>query len=74
MMPLSPRERAVLALADEGKAYKEIASELNISVNTVRTYARNILVKTMATCMSHAAFRIGGARIPAAPVPRRRGG
>jgi RNA polymerase sigma-70 factor, Bacteroides expansion family 1 len=36
---LSPQERAVLnAIVVENKRYKEVAEEMNISVNTVKTY------------------------------------
>lgn len=55
-MPLSPQETQVLALADQGKSYKEISAELNISVHTVKTYAQRIILKTMATCLDHAAY------------------
>lgn len=63
VMPLSPTERKVLALFDQGKSYKEIGFKLHISVNTVRTHGRRIVVKTMAVCLREAAFRIGGRRI-----------
>ena len=55
-MPLSPKETQVLALADQGKTYKEISVELDISVNTVKTHAQRIIVKTMATCLDNAAY------------------
>lgn len=55
-MPLSPQETQVLALADQGKSYKEISAELHISVHTVKTYAQRIIVKTMATCLDNAAY------------------
>lgn len=42
---LSDREQAVLALLAHGRLYKEIAVELGISVNTVRTYLRRIYEK-----------------------------
>lgn len=63
-MPLSPTEQKVLALADQGKSYKEISSELDISVNTVNTYVARILAKTLpARCLAQAAFIRGGRRI-----------
>jgi len=65
MCPLSPREAEILRLGDEGKSLKEIAAGFGCSVNTVKTHAHRILIKTAATRLSHAAFRIGGARIPA---------
>lgn len=64
-MPLSPRESLVLALYDQGKSYKEISSELKISIHTVRTHGRNIVLKTMAVCLRQAAFKLGGQRIRA---------
>jgi DNA-binding NarL/FixJ family response regulator len=42
---LSERERAVLVALGEGLHYKEIAASLDISLNTIRTYVRNIYDK-----------------------------
>jgi DNA-binding NarL/FixJ family response regulator len=42
---LTPRELEVLALVGEGKANKEIATELEISERTARTHVSNILRK-----------------------------
>jgi DNA-binding NarL/FixJ family response regulator len=42
---LTPREREVLRLLARGYAYKEIASELYISIKTVETHASNVLRK-----------------------------
>ena len=42
---LSPREREVLALLSKGKANKEIAVELSISVGTVKGYVSDIFDK-----------------------------
>ena len=42
---LSPREREVLDLMVAGKDRATIAGELYVSVNTVRTHAKNILAK-----------------------------
>jgi DNA-binding NarL/FixJ family response regulator len=42
---LSPREREVLQLVSEGKASKEIALSLNISLATAETHRSNILRK-----------------------------
>ena len=42
---LTPREREVLRLLARGYAYKEIASELFISIKTVETHASNVLRK-----------------------------
>lgn len=43
---LSERERDVLILVAKGKANKEIADELNISVHTVMSHRKNITHKT----------------------------
>jgi DNA-binding NarL/FixJ family response regulator len=42
---LTPREREVFRLLARGYAYKEIASELFISIKTVETHASNVLRK-----------------------------
>jgi DNA-binding NarL/FixJ family response regulator len=42
---LSPREQQVLDLLASGFIYKEIADQLNIGVETVRTYVKNICLK-----------------------------
>jgi DNA-binding NarL/FixJ family response regulator len=42
---LSPREREVIELLARGYLYKEIASQLEISVQTVNTYIRRIYEK-----------------------------
>jgi DNA-binding NarL/FixJ family response regulator len=42
---LSPREREVLQLMAEGKATKEVARHLNVSVKTVETQRRHIMEK-----------------------------
>lgn len=57
MLPsLSTREKEVLALFDQGLSYKEIAARLKISIHTVRTHARMVIVKTMALSLRHAAY------------------
>lgn len=42
---LSPREQQVLSLLASGYRYKEIGAHLNIGVETVRTYVKNICQK-----------------------------
>jgi DNA-binding NarL/FixJ family response regulator len=42
---LSPREREVLQLLAEGKATKEVATALNVSVKTAETHRRNLMDK-----------------------------
>lgn len=43
--PLSERERDALLKLSEGKVYKQIAEELDLSVSTVRTHLHNIYRK-----------------------------
>jgi DNA-binding NarL/FixJ family response regulator len=43
--PLSPREREVLELLASGYIYKEIADQLGIATETVRTYVKHICQK-----------------------------
>lgn len=47
-LPLSPREREVLDLLSTGLIYKEIADQLGIGVETVRTYVKSICQKMHA--------------------------
>jgi DNA-binding NarL/FixJ family response regulator len=42
---LTPREREVLQLMAEGKATKEIAAALHVSVKTVETHRRQMMDK-----------------------------
>ena len=42
---LSPREREVLSLLSSGYIYKEVADQLNITIETVRTYVKRICAK-----------------------------
>jgi RNA polymerase sigma factor (sigma-70 family) len=42
---LSPREREILQLTAEGKAMKEIAAQLDISIKTVETHRRKVMEK-----------------------------
>lgn len=42
---LSPREKDVIQALVKGKSNKEIAAEMNVSVNTVMTHRRNIAAK-----------------------------
>jgi len=43
--PLTPRERAVLAELGRGAKYEDVAVNLGVSVNTVRTFVRSIYDK-----------------------------
>ena len=42
---LTPSERKVLAMIVEGKANKEIAHNLEVSENTIKTHVKNIFGK-----------------------------
>ncbi len=42
---LTPREREVLQLLTEGKATKQVARDLDVSVKTVETHRRNVMHK-----------------------------
>jgi DNA-binding NarL/FixJ family response regulator len=42
---LSPREREVLQLIAEGKATKEVANRLDVSIKTAETHRRNLMTK-----------------------------
>jgi DNA-binding NarL/FixJ family response regulator len=43
--PLTPKEREVLQLIAEGKSNKQISQELGMSVKTVDSHRRNLMVK-----------------------------
>ena len=42
---LSPREREVLELMARGAAYKEIATHLDLGIETIRMYVKHIYTK-----------------------------
>lgn len=42
---LSPREHAVLRCLAEGRSYKEVAADLGLQIDTVRTYVRALYRK-----------------------------
>ncbi|GAB4494627.1 MAG: response regulator transcription factor [Anaerolineales bacterium] len=52
---LTEREQQVLARAAQGATDKEIAADLNISLNTVKTHMRNILAKLQVSTRREAA-------------------
>ena len=55
MARLSPREREVLGLLARGHNNSEIAQELVISLDTVKTHVKNLLLKLGAKGRTHAA-------------------
>lgn len=54
ILPLSPREQQVLEGASLGKENSEIAADLVLSVETVRTHVKNVLRKLDARDRAHA--------------------
>jgi two-component system nitrate/nitrite response regulator NarL len=54
---LTPREREILALIDNGLSNKEIAADLSIEVSTVKNHVHNILEKLGARRRSEAVAR-----------------
>lgn len=54
---LSARERELLSLLSKGRHYKEIASHLNISVDTVRSHIRRIYEKLHVHSRTEAVMR-----------------
>jgi PAS domain S-box-containing protein len=58
--PLSPREREVVRLIALGSTSPEIAEELRIAHDTVRTHARNAMVKVGARSRAHLVARVLG--------------
>lgn len=53
-LPLSKQEEKVLNTLAKGLLYKEIATELNISINTVKKHLKNIYRKLEVTNRKHA--------------------
>jgi two-component system, NarL family, response regulator LiaR len=54
---LTERETDVLNLLAEGKANKEIANELHLSINTVKTHVRSIINKMAVDSRTQAALK-----------------
>jgi DNA-binding NarL/FixJ family response regulator len=51
---LSPREYQVLTGLVDGRAYKQIAADLDVSIDTVRTYIRSLYRKLRVNSVSEA--------------------
>jgi DNA-binding NarL/FixJ family response regulator len=56
-LELSERERAVLGALVRGLAYKQVAAELDLSIDTVRTYIRRIYTKLQVHSATEAVAR-----------------
>ena len=63
---LTPRELEILALIDEGRSNKEIASSLSIEPATVKNHVHNILEKLQVARRGEAAAAIRGRTGPSA--------
>lgn len=61
---LSPRERDVIALLARGFLYKEIAEQLALSVETVRTHIHSIYEKLHVRSRTEAVMKVYGAPPP----------
>jgi DNA-binding NarL/FixJ family response regulator len=57
---LTERERQVLELLSKGHAYKEIADQMSISFETVRTYVRSIYEKLHVHSRTEATLKFLG--------------
>lgn len=66
---LSEREREVLALLAQGASNREIAAELYLSIDTVKTHVRNLFTKLDVSNRTRAALE--AARFGVAPPPGR---
>ncbi len=60
---LTPRERGIVALIDEGLSNKEIAARLGIEVCTVKNHVHHILEKLEVTRRTQAAASVRRARL-----------
>lgn len=57
VLPLSPREREILALLGAAASNKEIADKLHLAEGTVKNHVTNILTKLDVRDRTHAAIR-----------------
>jgi two-component system, NarL family, nitrate/nitrite response regulator NarL len=68
---LTPREREILTLIDNGLSNKEIAADLSIEVSTVKNHVHNILEKLGARRRSEAVARARNrSALHPMPLPR----
>ena len=66
---LTPREQQILDLLVKGNLYKEIAWELGIGVETVRTHLHNIYAKLHVRTRTEAVVKYLGGPMPSGRVP-----
>ena len=57
---MTEREKQVLELLSKGHAYKEIADQMSISFETVRTYVRSIYEKLHVHSRTEATLKFLG--------------
>ncbi len=57
---LSPREREIIALLAKGYLYKEIADQLRLSVETIRTHVHNTYEKLHVRTRTEAVMKVYG--------------
>lgn len=55
---LTARQKEVVALLAQGRAYKEIAVELDLSVETVRQHIKDIYRKLQVHSKTQAAIKV----------------
>ncbi|MCX8157393.1 MAG: response regulator transcription factor [Verrucomicrobiae bacterium] len=67
---LSSREKEILEYLALGYPYKQIADQLAISINTVRTYVRRLYAKLEVPCRAHAVLKCQPAPWGAVPPLR----
>lgn len=60
---LSPREKEIIVRLGDGYLYKEIASQLGISVETVRTHIHNIYEKLHVRTRTEAVMKVFGRKL-----------
>ena len=67
---LTPREREVLVLVEQGLSNKQIAQRLGIEVRTMKNHVHNLLEKLRVSRRGEAAARLRSARVPTLEVLR----